>query len=128
MKYTPYQVIWILENLVTLKNGEWPDPIRGDVLAVRVKKYISPFIGPCEAAANIESRLDYCGLDGLFLKAYYTWEESREGISKLFSVNEEEIKKGTESALSYISNKWPKDRSYKDFKGHKKATTTSKSR
>ena len=121
MKYACYQVKWVLRNLPVLKAGEWSDPIRGDVLASRVKKYLAPFIGPCELAGTVELRLAYCGLDGLFLKAYYTWGESPAWIGKMFCLDEKTVKKRIESALDYISNKWPKDQSYKDFREHRKS-------
>jgi len=71
----PNQVLWLLERLHMLQSGRWPpDPVdtgyTGDP-ATRTRRR-AYFETPVGAAAEVTSRLDVCGDDGLMALVCYS--------------------------------------------------------
>ena len=112
------EVRWVLDNLLTLRAGQWPDPEWYESFGNRVKSFQANFIRPCEAAAEVEVRLYMCGLDGFLVKEVYAWGETYEYLSANLNLSKKEINRGIQATLAYITGKWPKDRNYKTHKNH----------
>jgi len=114
-------VIWVLNHLMELRQGEWPAMEVSYLerpLATRKRRGHAPFENPCLLVGEVESRLKACGPDGLWAKIYYSGLEGEEEIARAMSLPVRTVSKGIKSALSYISFKWPKDRNYKEWKRH----------
>lgn len=116
------KVIWVLRNLWTLRQGEWPDPLPGERPPHSNKRAIfgAKFLGPAEAAGEVERRLSLCGVDGFLVKQIYAWDESYEYLSATLHISRKKIDRGIEASLAYITGYWPKDRGYAEHKHHKK--------
>lgn len=70
------QIIFLLENLSTLRMGEWPPhPNGSNYTDAPDKQKIKPyahFETPVLFAAEIDRRLDACKIDGLLTELFYT--------------------------------------------------------
>uniref|UniRef100_A0A6H1ZTD9 Uncharacterized protein n=1 Tax=viral metagenome TaxID=1070528 RepID=A0A6H1ZTD9_9ZZZZ len=70
--YCPHQVEWILSNLATLKSGYWPpehvETGYYDTGGRKVRRGGAYFEVPIIVAADVETRLDMCGPDGVLAK------------------------------------------------------------
>ena len=120
MKLSQGHVKWVLDNLLTLREGLNPkgkntEPL-SSIVGTRITEAV--FIHHCETAGEVERRLNICGIDGYLLKQIYAWGESVEYLSKNLHISEREIEKGVTRAMEYITGKWPK-RGYKEYKNHK---------
>ena len=98
-------VLWLIQNLGVLRGGLWP-PEAGnyvDILGKRVSSRAS-FATPIEFAAEIESRLEECGRDGLILEAVECWGKSDESMSKYLKMPDWSVRKRLKNALAYVAS------------------------
>ena len=65
------QVIWILENIHTLKSGVWPESVPSGELTMMSHSSHASFENACLVAAEIEIRVQRCGLDGYLVGDKY---------------------------------------------------------
>ncbi len=119
---TKGHVKWVLENLLTLREGLNPkgrstEPL-SSVTGARTTKAV--FINHCEIAGEVERRLSLCGVDGFLVKQIYAWGESVEYLSRNLKISEREIEKGVTKAMNYITQEWPPGRSYREYRNHKR--------
>lgn len=121
-------VIWVLNNLWTLRQGEWPDPTPVERPPHSNKRAIftASFIGPAEAAGEVERRLSMCGLDGFLVKQIYAWDESVEYLSSNLHISRKQIERGVKAALNFITGDWPKEYNYYINKAHLSEVTRHK--
>ena len=106
IRFTQRQVLWLLQNLGTLREGHWP-PEASNYVDIQGKKIIghkAPFTTPIEYAAEIEKRLEKCGIDGLILEAIESWGKSIESLSSYFRMKEWVIRKRYVWALRYVAS------------------------
>ena len=134
IKFTRHQVLWILEYAGTLMEGRWPaDPTPSgyiDLSTIRKKgSKEAYFIRPIEVIAEIETRLEKCGIDGLILEAIECWGKSEESLAKYFKMPVWSIRKRRKNALGYVASgpvrRWHdkrkrKSESYQEFKERKR--------
>lgn len=128
LNFNPRQMLWLIKNLPTLKEGRYPpDPIGSGYVDLhmgkRAIKHKAYFETPALIAAEVEARLALCGLDGLLLEATELWEISLERLAKCIGMSEWEIIKRKSNALRYISGFKRKRRTYRDYIGHRKNET-----
>jgi len=129
--FTRQQARWVIQNLGCLLNGYWPPEASNyiDITGKKTGRKRAPFITPIEYAAEIEIRLEKCGIDGLILEAIECWGKSTASLASYFKMPEWSIRKRRKTALGYVasgpSRRWHntkkrKGESYQDFKRRKR--------
>lgn len=102
-------MVFLIENLETLKEGIWPPSPRGtgytDVSGGSGYHSSGAFTRPCEFAAECEIRLKATGKDGRWLKKEIDEESSWYGLTR-----------EAKSALNYISGWRRKREGYLEWK------------
>lgn len=122
-----HEVIWLLENFELLLDGIWPSDhkISGYTgLKGRPRGHSAPFEKVALIMAELVTRLDSVGRDALPLLIAYSKEPDqqyyiRDFLAKCLRIDAIELDKRIENALRYISGKWARKRSYKEFCQHK---------
>lgn len=139
IRFTKQQVLWILKHADLLRDGCWPpEPAPSgytDLLRIRKKGSEAYFAKPIEIIAEIEIRLEKCGLDGLILEAIECWEKTEESLSKQLNMPQWSIRKRRKGALAYVASgpdmRWHttkkrKGKTYKEFRNQpKKGSNTN---
>jgi len=119
MKFNKKAIILVLQHLMELRQGI---PIEQHLsylerpLATKSRGIHAPFEEPCLLIAEVENRLKTCGRDGFLCKVHYALEESEESIARSLGLSEEEVHRGIKTAIKYISYKWEKVESYREFR------------
>lgn len=124
-------VLWLIRNLGSLRDGHWPPEASNyiDIPGTKSSRHRAPFATPVEYAAEIETRLEKCGIDGLILEAIECWDKSVVSMASYFRMPEWSIRKRRKSALGYVASgparRWHhikkrKGETYQNFKGRKK--------
>lgn len=101
------QALWLIQNLGSLWAGSWPPEASSYVDTNVRKKGVSrraPFATPIEYAAEIESRLEETGVDGLMLEATQCWGKSEDSISNYFKISNKRVRRRYKRALRYIAS------------------------
>lgn len=122
-------VRWVLENLLTLREGLKPDGTRGEITLPISSSGVmtqADFVIHCGIAAEVEIRLSMCGLDGFLVKQVYAWGESYEYLSRNLYISGKKIERGIEAALAFITGWWPKEYNYYLNKAHISEVTRHK--
>jgi len=99
--------LWLIQNLGILGEGHWPPDTSSYIDPGIINKTSSgkaPFVTPIEFAAEIEARLEKCGVDGLILEAIECWGKSEESMSKYLCMPLWSIRRRYKTALYYISS------------------------
>ena len=106
IKFNRKTSLWLIQNLVTLREGHWPADSSSyiDIIGRKQPSRKSPFITPVEYAAEITTRMEKCGIDGMILLALECWGESEEALSKYLEMPLWSVRKRANRALSYISS------------------------
>lgn len=124
--FTRRTALWLVQNLGTLRTGYWP-PEASNYIGIPGKKtgkHKAYFETPIEYAAEIEDRLEKCGIDGLILLAMECWGESEASLAKYLGKPEWSIRKRRKNALGYAASgparRWHdikkrKGKTYKEF-------------
>jgi len=103
--FTKQTVLWLLQNLGCLSSGSWPADASNyiDIPGKKVgnKAYYQT---PIEYAAEIEERLEKCGIDGLILEAIESWGKTDESLARYFKMPVWSIRKRRKKALIYVSS------------------------
>ena len=125
--FTQQQTRWVIKNLPYLRTGLWPvDP---EEIEGRVFSYRASFVTAVECAAEVTSRMEKCGVDGLILLAVECWGETDTALSRYLNIPIWSIKKRYKRALRYVASgpdrRWHttkrrKGESYQEFKKRKK--------
>lgn len=142
--YSPGQIhfsvktaLWLIRNLGILRGGHWPPEASNyiDISGKRSGRHRAPFETPIEYAAEIETRLEKAGIDGLILEAIESWDKSIASLASYFRMPEWSIRKRRKTALGYVASgparRWHdthdkhgelkrKAETYQEFKGRKK--------
>ncbi len=113
IEFTDRQHIdWLVEQLPSLKAGFWPKQPSSKPEGIAedgkppTKAHIKPrayFVTPIQFAAEVECRLEACGIDGLITKAIRIWNESEESIGKHLRMSPEVIRFRVEATLTHIT-------------------------
>ena len=134
LKFSKAEMLFLLKHLAGLRKGEYPaNPIGSSYTTlpqcnVRAKSgaYFENVVG---IAAEIDIRLDKCGLDGLLLEGLVTWELSDERLARATNISVAEVNRRVKRALKYISSgpnvRWHNTKkrsgiSYKEFISHRR--------
>ena len=100
------QVLWLLQNLGTLQAGHWPQDASSyiDLAGIIAHSNKAPYIIAVECAAEIKTRLERCGIDGLILEALECWGKSEPSMASYLQKPEWVIRKRAKRALRYIAS------------------------
>ena len=139
MRFNKEGVLFALQHLNELRRGEHIEQHLSYLerpLATRSGgRPHAPFENPVLLAAEVEARLEQCGLDGLILLAIECYGESEERLARYFRVPEWSIRKRAKTALAYVASgadvRWHdthdkkgklkrEGETYQEFKGGKK--------
>ena len=107
IRFTRQQALWLIQNLGSLRDGYWPPESSNYIdlpLGKRTASRKAPFITPVECAAEIESRLEKCGMDGLILLAIECWGEREASLGKYLGMPEWSVRKRYKRALAYVAS------------------------
>ena len=120
------QVEWVLRNWLFFMLDIWPDDPENSrywepprITSTKGKSK-PPIFNAGMVRMEINVRLDKCGFDGLLVKPYYCLGESAERLARLAHCAPDQLERRMNKVVEYISNKWPKDRSYYEFLRHGK--------
>ena len=110
LKFSRAEMLFLLKHLAGLRKGEYPpNPVGSSYIAlpsgqVRAKSggYYEPV---ADIAAEIDIRLDKCGLDGLLLEGLVTWELSDERLARATNISVAEVHRRLKRALKFISGR-----------------------
>lgn len=126
------QMLFLIKNLPELREGYWPaNPAGSGYIDMPIVKkggtgrHRAYFETPASTAAEVEVRLEKCGIDGLILLAIECWGESEESLAKYFRMPVWSIRKRAKNALRYISGWERKKQSYKESPGSKVSSTVN---
>lgn len=116
------QMLFLIKSLPELREGCWPANPAGSgyidlpmIRKGRTGRHRSYFEIPAGIGAEIEVRLESCGIDGLILEAIKGWGKSEESLANYFRMPVWSIRKRAKNALRYISG-WKRKRlSYREF-------------
>lgn len=122
---------WLIQNLGSLRDGHWPPEASNyiDIPGTKSSQRRAPFATPIEYAAEIETRLEKCGLDGLVLEAIECWGKSLASMANYLRKPEWVVRKRCKRALRYVASgpdrRWHdtkkrKGETYQQFEGRKK--------
>jgi len=107
IQFTREQVLWLIKNLPTLREGYWPKDASSYVeipTGKRRGKGKAYFETPVEYAAEIEIRLERAGIDGLILEAIVGWDKSEASMASYLRMPEWSIRKRYKRALMYVAS------------------------
>ena len=107
------EVLYVLRHLLDLKCGVNPDPEWTETEAHKPFSQKALFIQHAERAAEVERRLNMCGLDGFLVKLVFAYQENYETIitslqSAGVTLSPKLIDKKIKRALWYVTGRWPK--------------------
>ena len=106
IRFTRNQVLWLIKNLSTLRSGYWPTEASSYIdlpLRKKTSRRGAYFTTPVEYAAEIETRLEKCGLSGLILEALEGWDKTVASLSVTFRVSEWVIQRRRRQALAFVA-------------------------
>lgn len=124
-----YQILWLLEHLKGLRDGDYPkDPRETGYTDAPINKGSmgrqAPFITAAEIYAELTARIDYCKdyceLDGLLVYGNYVDGVEIDKLSKASKLDFYEVVKRINRCLSYITS--GHDRRWHDNKKRKGIT------
>lgn len=133
--FRPEHMIFLIKSLPILQEGTYPrNPIGTGYtdhrIAIKRGKGGSYFETPVSLAAEVETRLEACGQDGLLLEALYCWGKRPNYLMRIFHCDEYTLERRINSALWYISGWQRKEQPYREFRvrrQHVRPPTKSKS-
>lgn len=132
IKFTVKQALWLVRNLGSLRDGQYPPEASNYIdipLGKKSGRHRAPFITAADLYIEITERLEKCGFDGLILLAMECWGETEAALAKYLKMPEWSIRKRRKASLGYVASgparRWHntkkrKAETYEDFKRRKK--------
>ncbi len=117
--YSRTTVIWIIRNLLELRQGIAPDPKPDHTPPIKQKGNHAPFEVLSGMAGIIEQKLNECGNDGIMTKISYVMGETDETLARIGRCSVRAVSWRIDKVIGYISGK-PKERSYLAYRDHRK--------
>lgn len=126
--YAPREVVfnqkttlWLVRHLGTLSGGQWPPEASNYIdMSNRSRSRKPAFITPIEYHAEISTRLEQCGQDGLILEAVEGWGKTESSMASYLRMPVWSVRKRLKNALRYVSS--GRDRRWHDTKKRKGKT------
>ncbi len=131
-KFSREQIVWALEHLQMLRQGQWPPEHRetGYVGGKGKKRNTrATFENPASVASEIDWRLCQCNSDGLFLEMVYSQPDDKvfvmQHIAVAMGVSINEVETNIHKALHYCCGSRRRNRTYTQWKNHQKGISTN---
>jgi len=133
LHFTRQQARWVIQQLTTLRDGDWPAEASSytDIpIGKKTTSHKAPFITAADCYIEITDRMERCGIDGLILLAIECWGESDASLAKYLNMPEWSVRKRYKRALLYVASgparRWHntkkrKAESYQEFKSRQKS-------
>lgn len=105
--FTQATALYLIRNLGSLRDGHWPPEASSYIdlpLSKKMRGHRAPFATPIEYAAEIEDRMERCGIDGLILEALECWGKSEESLARYFKMPVWSIRRRAKKALAYVAS------------------------
>ncbi len=124
IRFTRRQTLWLIQNLGSLRDGHWP-PEASNYIGRNNSRHKSPYETAIEYAAEIQLRMEKCGVDGLILEAIESWGKTVDSLTIYLKMQAWSITKRRKNALGYVASgpnmRWHatkkrKAESYQEFK------------
>ena len=114
--YNSHQILWLLDNLVELRQGFWPQQ-PGVTQGEPVGKKPAPaprahFEKAVIESAEISRRLDACRIDGLLTELFYTHKVDEAVLAARLGKSFQEITSRVAACLKCIEGREFKGRGY----------------
>ena len=103
IRFTVKQVLWLIQHLGSLREGVWP-PDYIKVMGRGNGPRRAPFETSGYYAAEIETRLEKCGKDGLILEAIDSWGKTTDSMASYFRMPVWSVWKRRKKALGYVAS------------------------
>ncbi len=105
IRFNRRTILWLIRHLGILQEGKWPPEASNYVdIYVQHSSSKAAFVTPIEYAAEILTRMEECGRDGLILEAIECWGKSDESMSRYFKMPGWSVRKRLKNALAYVSS------------------------
>lgn len=121
--FSQEQIVWLLQHLPSLDEGQWP-PEPGGYDEVRTNKPDwwkgAPFEKPCEFGAEVRHRLEATGDDGLLVELHIVYESSLDHLARLKGLDEHQAARRIDRALRYMRGWSRKDKTYREWRGKRR--------
>ena len=124
--YTKRECLWLILHKPLIRDGDWPPEhkVSGYSGGKGVGKKRAKFDNPACIIAELEQRVEATGLDGILLELVYQnpddYQWLVQHISNAMHLEYRTIERRIHMALKYIAGRKRKQRSYHEFKSHKK--------
>ncbi len=111
-KFTKAQIKWGEANIVTLRNGVWPPSHKeSGYVGEPYKKRVShegSFVKAASIAAELDYRIEKCGVDGLMLEFLYAFDSAdelfvMEHMAQCLNLERKEVTQRIRNALYFVS-------------------------
>jgi hypothetical protein len=125
IRFSCRQCRWLVSVLAVLHEGHWPrNPLNPGYIDPPYRKKDpgrhASFEGPEMVAAEIETRMEACGLDGCLVEAFYGWNKDPRSLTRYFHMDERELAKRAARCVRYMSGWNRKRTTYREFVNHRK--------
>ena len=128
IKFSRRQIEWLIPLLPLLRSGVYPrDPKETGYTQAPGKRQIKAkagFIGAAEIAAELDTRLQSCNSDGLFLEMVYGQPDDKvfvmQHIAMALGVSINTVERDIHRALNYCCGHKRRNRTYSQWKNHQR--------
>ena len=117
IKFNREQIYWLVQNLDTLRLGEWPPKPESSEQPDKSKLQVrteATFARPASIAAEVDWRLNQCGEDAKIFLAIYKNEVPIPIVAKIYSMDIDAIDLACRKVISYIIG-WKRKRPYWEY-------------
>ena len=107
MNFRRKQILWVLENAQSFRDGHWPKRDSSGYFAVIGKRQVkseASFTKPALIWAEVSTRLEQCGDDGLDCLAYHLGDATIQVLARKGRTTEDIIERGIKRAIAYASS------------------------
>ena len=117
IRFTRQQVLFLIRNLLILREGSWPAEASSyvDIPGKKTGRHKAYFETPIEYAAEIQSRLEKAGIDGLILEAIECWDKSEASMANYLRMPEWSVRNRYKRVLAFVAG-WRRKPSYENFR------------
>ena len=101
------QISWVLENARAFRDGHWPKRDSTGYFGLPGKNRVKAegsFVKPALIWAEVSTRLEQCGDDGLDCLAYYLGEATVHVLARKGRTSEDTIERGMNRAIAYTAS------------------------
>ena len=119
VRFNIEEIEWLLGCLYDLREGMYvPEPVGGYEMVRRKIQARAYFELPVILAAELDTRLEACGQDGMIVEEYYCKHTPLKNIALWIKLEMDDVDRRIQRALRYMASRERRERTYRDFVGH----------